>query len=131
MGVAIKDLIVRKEVNLDSLRNKILVVDAYNQLYQYLSSIRQIDGSLLTDSKGEVTSHLVGLFSRTTKLMKKGIKLAYVFDGEAPVLKMKERERRKEVKISAEKKYHHAKSKKDLKNMILFNNTAYYRQWRS
>jgi len=49
--------------------------------------------------------------------MKKGIKLAYVFDGEAPVLKMKERERRKEVKISAEKKYHHAKSKKDLKNM--------------
>ena len=117
MGVAIKDLIVRKEVNLDNLRNKILVVDAYNQLYQFLSSIRQIDGSLLTDSKGEVTSHLVGLFSRTTKLMKKGIKLAYVFDGEAPTLKKKERERRKEVKINAEKKYHEAKSKKDLKNM--------------
>ena len=117
MGVAIKDLIVRKEINLDFLRNKILVVDTYNQLYQYLSSIRQMDGSLLTDSKGGVTSHLVGLFSRTTKLMKKGIKLAYVFDGDAPDLKIKERERRKEVKINAEKKYRDAVSKKDLKDM--------------
>lgn len=117
MGVALKDLVKKEEINIDQLKGKILVVDGYNNLYQYLSSIRQRDGSLLTDSKGNVTSHLVGLFSRTAKLMKKGLKLAFVFDGETPDLKKEERERRKNLKKQAHKKYKEAKEKKDLDNM--------------
>lgn len=117
MGVALKDLVVRKEISFEDLKGKILVVDTYNTLYQYLTSIRQRDGSLLTDSKGNVTSHLIGLFSRTVSLMQKGLKLAFVFDGVAPELKKEERERRKEIKINAEKKYREAEKKGDKEEM--------------
>ena len=74
MGTNIKDLLVMKEVDFKYFNGKILAVDGFNILYQFISTIRQRDGSLLKDSKGQVTSHLTGLFSRTTKLMKFGIK---------------------------------------------------------
>ena len=74
MGTKLKDLLIMKEVSLEELKGKKLVVDSFNILYQFLSTIRQRDGSLLMDSKGNVTSHLTGLFSRTTRLMKEGIK---------------------------------------------------------
>ena len=114
MGVALKDLLEGEEISINDLKDKILVVDAYNNLYQYISSIRQRDGSLLVDSKGRVTSHLIGLFSRTTNLMQRGLKLAFVFDGVAPELKKEERVRRKNIKIEAQKKYNEAKKKKDV-----------------
>jgi len=69
MGVAFKDLILSKEIGLDYLKNKIIVLDAYNVLYQFLTTIRGIDGTPLMDSNGNITSHLVGLFSRTTNLI--------------------------------------------------------------
>jgi flap endonuclease-1 len=117
MGVALKDLIEKKDIKISELRDKILVIDAYNNLYQYITSIRQRDGSLLTDSNGRVTSHLVGLFSRTTKLMKKGLKLAFVFDGKVPDLKKEERQRRRDVKKEAKKKYDKAVEEEDTDNM--------------
>jgi len=117
MGVAINELLTKEEIDIDSLSGKILVVDAPLWLYQFLSSIRQPDGSLLSDSKGNITSHLIGLSSRIPKLMEKNIKLAFCFDGTAPELKNKERERRKELKIEAEKKYKEAAKKKDLVEM--------------
>src|SRR3989338_165864 len=117
MGVAITELLIKKEIELDELSGKTIVIDAPIQLYQFLSSIRGRDGSLLSDSKGEVTSHLIGLSSRIPKLMEKNIRLAYVFDGKVPDLKKKERERRKELKIEAEKKYQEAVKKEDLEEM--------------
>ena len=89
MGIAFKDLIPGKEITIKELGGKTLVVDTYNLLYQFLSRIRSRDGSLLMDSKGHVTSHLVGLFSRVTNLMNQNLKLAFVFDGESPDLKKK------------------------------------------
>ena len=82
-----------------------------------MSTIRQQDGSLLKDSKGQITSHLSGLFFRTTKLMKEKIKLAFVFDGVAPKLKKEERERRYNLKKEAQRKYEDAVKKKDLELM--------------
>lgn len=117
MGVAIKDLIEKKDININFLKDKVLVVDAYNNLYQYISSIRQRDGSLLTDSKGQVTSHLVGLFSRTTKLMIKGVKFIFVFDGQVPELKKLERQRRSNLKKEAQKKYNQAKQEENIELM--------------
>jgi flap endonuclease-1 len=114
MGIAFKDLIPGKEIELRDLEGKTLIVDTFNLLYQFLSSIRSRDGSLLMDSKGNVTSHLVGLFSRITKLMNYNLKLAFVFDGTAPSLKEKEREKRKSLKLNAQKEYEKAKEKKDL-----------------
>src|SRR3989338_8687314 len=75
MGVALTELLLIKEIDLEFLKNKSLVVDAPMWLYQFLSSIRQRDGSLLTDSNGNVTSHLMGLMSRISNLSQQGIKL--------------------------------------------------------
>ena len=69
MGTPITNILKSKELMIDGLTNKILAVDSFNMLYQFLSSIRQVDGSPLTDSKGRVTSHLTGLFSRVTRLI--------------------------------------------------------------
>ncbi|MAG38485.1 flap endonuclease-1 [Candidatus Woesearchaeota archaeon] len=111
MGTAITNIIIGKEINIDELNGKILAVDSFNILYQFISTIRQRDGSLLKDSKGNVTSHLVGLFNRFTTLMSKGIKFVFVFDGEVPELKKAERERRKKLKLDASKLFEEAKKK--------------------
>ncbi|MBW2971087.1 flap endonuclease-1, partial [Candidatus Woesearchaeota archaeon] len=117
MGTDFKGLIEPKEVSFEELENKILVVDSFNVLYQFLSSIRQADGTLLSDSHGNVTSHLVGLFSRTVRLMSYRIKPVFVFDGKAPRLKSKERERRKEIKQEARAKLEIARQEKDIAAM--------------
>ncbi|MBI2145240.1 flap endonuclease-1 [Candidatus Woesearchaeota archaeon] len=98
MGVQITELLPKREIKLEELAGRIVAVDASNHLYQFLTTIRGPDGSLFTDSKGNVTSHLIGLFSRTTHLMKLGIKPAYVFDGEMPQLKRLEIKRRMDAK---------------------------------
>jgi len=117
MGVAFKDLITAKEIDLDFLKNKIIILDAYNILYQFLTTIRGMDGTLLMDSKGNVTSHLVGLFSRTTSLMQKGINPIFVFDGKPPKLKQKTHEKRSALKSKAEKKFLEAKDEGNKEEM--------------
>lgn len=117
MGTKITELLESKEISIDDLKGKTVVVDAFNQLYMFLASIRQPDGTLLKDSQGNVTSHLNGLFYRFTKLMQNDIKFIFVFDGKPPDLKLKERARRAELKHEAEKKYEEAREKEDLEEM--------------
>ena len=117
MGTKIFSLVPSKEIELKELSGKKIAVDAHMYLYQFLTTIRQRDGTLLKDSNGNVTSHLVGLFSRTAKLLEHNIKPCFVFDGKAPDLKKKERERRKSLKIEAEEKYREAEKKKDISEM--------------
>lgn len=124
MGVNISELLPKKEINFEDLNNKIVAIDAFNALYQFLSSIRQPDGMPLMDSQGKVTSHLQGLLSRTLNLMNKNIKLVYVFDGVAPKLKEKERELRKEQKLKGYNKYIEASEEKDLKNMLKYSKST-------
>lgn len=89
MSVDLSKLIVKRKITLDQLNNKTIAIDAYNVLYQFLTIIRQPDGSPLVDSKGNVTSHLSGLFYRTIDLVSNGIKPIYVFDGIPSILKQK------------------------------------------
>jgi flap endonuclease-1 len=117
MGTKLSSIIPSKEISIEDLKGKKLVVDAFNMLYQFLTTIRQRDGSLLTNSKGKVTSHLSGLFFRISKLMKQDIKLAFVFDGKPPELKKQERQRRAEIKKSAERKYQEAVDEGDIELM--------------
>jgi flap endonuclease-1 len=117
MGVNISDLLVKKEIDISSLRDKIVAVDAHLFLYQFLTTIRQQDGSLLMDSQGRVTSHLSGLFSRNARLIQHGVRLAYVFDGKAPLLKSWEQERRKKLKEKAGIKFEEAKANEDIDEM--------------
>ena len=84
MGVKLADIIIKNDISFEDLKNKRIAVDFSNVVYQFLSNIRQADGTLLMDQNGNITSHLVGLFSRTSNLMEKGIKICYVFDGKPP-----------------------------------------------
>ncbi len=101
MGVDIRNILARHETSFQELRGRI-AIDAYNALYQFLTIIRQRDGTPLLDSKGRITSHLSGLFYRTCSLIEKGIKPAYVFDGEPHPLKKKTIEERAQLKAEAE-----------------------------
>lgn len=115
MGVKnIKDLFQGTPIDLDYLRQKKLAVDAYNILYQFLASIRGYDGSLLSDAEGTVTSHLSGLLYRNARLLEKGIKLVYVFDGEPSQLKREEIKRRAEVKQKAREELEEALERGDM-----------------
>jgi flap endonuclease-1 len=118
MGVNLRDLIpedARVVVeDLRALRGKIVVIDGYNALYQFLTAIRQPDGTPLMDSQGRITSHLSGLFYRTINILENGIKPAYVFDGKPPEIKAKEIERRRKIKEDASKKYEEALKRGDL-----------------
>lgn len=114
MGLNIKEIIPRKEIELSDLKGKILCVDAYNTLYQFLSSIRQPDGTPLMDDKKRVTSHLSGIFYRNISLLAEGIKLVYVFDGEAPELKRGTYKIREAGRELAKERYEQAKKVEDI-----------------
>ncbi|MBI2141259.1 flap endonuclease-1 [Candidatus Woesearchaeota archaeon] len=120
MGVQITELLPRKEAKLEDFSNKVVAIDAANHLYQFLTTIRAPDGAFFTDSKGNVTSHLIGLFTRTTHLMKLGIKPVYVFDGEAPKLKKLEIRKRAEAKEAAIEKYAAAEKEGNVEEMKKF-----------
>ena len=117
MGIQISEIVNRKEIELESLKNKTLAIDAMNTLYQFLTTIRQQDGTPLMDSRGKITSHLSGLFYRNIALLEAGIDLVYVFDGIPSDLKRQELERRKERKVIAGEKYERAKDKGDIAGM--------------
>jgi len=113
MGVALTELLVKHDILLDQLKGKVLAVDSPQWLYQFISNIRQRDGALLMDSKGEVTSHLMGLLTRVSNLLHQDIKLVFVFDGEPPLLKKKVLQERRRIKEEAEKKYQEALKMED------------------
>lgn len=105
MGLDLKPLVEPTQIKLEELSSRIVAIDAYNAIYQFLAIIRGQHGEHLTDSSGNVTSHLSGLFYRNVNLLSMGIKPAYVFDGKPPSLKYAEIERRKQVKLEATVKY--------------------------
>ena len=117
MGLNISEIIPRKEIEISDLKGKMVCVDAFNTLYQFLTSIRQPDGTPLMDSKSRVTSHLSGIFYRNINLLSEGIKLVYVFDGIPPEQKIRTSRKRKSLRDSAEEKYESAKSEEDFESM--------------
>jgi flap endonuclease-1 len=102
MGVQIFDILPKKELEIENLTEKAIAVDAFLWLHQFLSIIRQPDGTPLKDSQGRVTSHLSGIFYRTAKLIENGIKLVYVFDGPTIGFKKSTVEERQALKDQAE-----------------------------
>ena len=120
MGLQFKELVVKKEISIKDLKDKILAVDAMNMLYQFLTTIRAQDGSALLDSHGNVTSHLIGLFNRVTSLMEEGLKLVFVFDGKAPEIKRKTWEKRSAIKKEAALKFQEAEEAGNREDMKKF-----------
>jgi flap endonuclease-1 len=117
MGLNIREIIPRREMSLSELKGRTICVDAFNTLYQFLSSIRQIDGTPLMDNKKRVTSHLSGIFYRNIALLEEGIKLVYVFDGKPPERKYKTFREREEGRDIAKERYETARTEEDLEAM--------------
>jgi len=120
MGVKLAGLITKKQIDFEDLKGKTIGVDFSNSAYQFLSSIRQPDGTPLMDSQGNVTSHLMGTWNRFSNLMKQDVKLAIIFDGKPPELKAKTKEHRNKIKEVAQQKFEDAKKKKDIFNMAKY-----------
>ncbi|KXN83368.1 Flap endonuclease 1 [Leucoagaricus sp. SymC.cos] len=95
-----------KEHDIKTLFGRKVAIDASMSIYQFLIAVRQKDGEMLTNDAGETTSHLMGFFYRTIRIVENGIKPAYVFDGKPPDLKKgvlsKRFERREEAKEEGE-----------------------------
>jgi len=108
MGLDLKPLVKSSPIMISELSGKVIAIDAYNTIYQFLATIRGITGELLTNNNGEVTSHLSGLFYRNVNLLAENIKLIYIFDGKPSPLKSKEIDRRRQVKQDALNKYQEA-----------------------
>ncbi|MBO3802478.1 MAG: flap endonuclease-1 [Candidatus Brockarchaeota archaeon] len=108
MGVQLGEIVPRQEVSLESLRGLSVAIDAFNALYQFLSIIRGHDGTPLKNRKGEVTSHLSGIFFRCCNLLKFGVRPVFVLDGEPPRLKKAEISRRRASRAEARAKYEEA-----------------------
>jgi flap endonuclease-1 len=115
MGVKLGDLFKQEQISFNDLHDRVIVIDAYNVLHQFLASIRQRDGTLLKNSKGEVTSHLSGLFYRTANMVEVKIRPVFAFDGKPHLLKEKTLQERKKRKKIAEIEYKQALEEGDLK----------------
>jgi flap endonuclease-1 len=114
MGVNLKPLTNPKAISLEELNGKVIAIDANNALHQFLSIIRQRDGTLLKDADGNVTSHLTGLFYRTANMVELGIKTIYVFDGKPHPLKMETLRNRRAVKEKAMEDWEKARERGDM-----------------
>jgi len=114
MGVQIFDILPKKEIEIGELSGRFIAVDAFLWLHQFLSIIRQPDGTPLKDSKGRITSHLSGIFYRSAKLIENGVKLVWVFDGVPPDFKGMTTEKRRLLKEEAHIKWREALDKEDL-----------------
>ena len=114
MGVNLRNIVSKVPIKLQDLSGATVAIDAYNALYQFLAIIRQPDGTPLKDNTGKVTSHLSGLFYRTSNLVEIGIKPVYVFDGAPPALKETEIKHRAKIKEEATIAYKKAVAKGDM-----------------
>lgn len=66
-----------KEFEMASLFGRRIAIDASMSIYQFLIAIRNRD-QMMTNEAGETTSHLVGLFYRTVKLLEVSCVLIYI-----------------------------------------------------
>lgn len=95
---------VREIDSQQAYTGRVIAIDASMCLYQFLIMIRENNsGSYqnLTNEDGKVTSHIIGMLTRTIRLMEAGIKPVYVFDGKPPDLKLGELEARRQKRQEA------------------------------
>jgi flap endonuclease-1 len=92
-----------KKINNTDFNKKFIAIDASIILYQVVIAIRN-SGADMINSKGEITSHILGLFNKTINLLKMNIIPIYVFDGKPPEFKSKVLNNRRDIKQKAYEK---------------------------
>ena len=114
MGVMLTPILKREQTSLKALKGTSFAIDASIEIHQFLALVRKRDGSLFTDSQGRVTSQLIGLATRTSRLIADfDMKPVFIFDGKPNPLKRRTIEMRREARKKAEVEYVEAVSKKD------------------
>src|SRR3972149_3149373 len=114
MGFNLSPLVVKRQLTLEDLRGRSLAVDANNMLYQFLALIRMRDGRPFTDSGGRITSHLVGLLMRTTRLIADyAIDPGFVLHGKPPALKRRTLDLRRGYRERARREWEDAVHRRD------------------
>lgn len=101
-----------KQKNIEDFNGNKIAIDISILIYQVVIAIRNT-GSDLTNEKGEITSHILGLFNKTLNFLEKGIIPIYVFDGKPPQLKYKILDARKQFRKKALEKLNGAQSEED------------------
>ncbi|XP_038218497.1 flap endonuclease 1 [Zerene cesonia] len=109
-----------KEMEIKNYFGRKVAIDASMSLYQFLIAVRS-EGAQLTSVDGETTSHLMGTFYRTIRLVENGIKPVYVFDGKPPEMKSHQLNKRAERREEAEKELQKATEAGDQASMEKFN----------
>jgi len=104
-----------KENNIKAYFGRAIAIDATMCLYQFLIAVRHggPGQGQLTNDAGETTSHIIGFFYRTIRMMENGIKPIYIFDGKPPDFKSHELEKRKEKRKIAEEELKEAEKAGD------------------
>ncbi|KAF2720074.1 PIN domain-like protein [Polychaeton citri CBS 116435] len=97
-----------KEGEIKNQFGRKVAIDASMSLYSFLVAVRS-DGQQLMSDTGETTSHLMGMFYRTLRIVDNGIKPLYVFDGAPPKLKSGELAKRFQRKSEAQEQHEDAK----------------------
>jgi flap endonuclease-1 len=98
-----------REVPLSELHGRKIAIDASMAIYQFLIAVRSNNAGnnaavMLTNEKGETTSHVQGFFNRTVRYISEGIRPVFVFDGKPPSFKNNElTKRRAKAKEASEK----------------------------
>eukprot|EP00128_Syssomonas_multiformis_P000610 Colp12_sorted_trinity150504_noHs@33652 len=108
-----------KEHEMKNLFGRIVAIDASMSIYQFLVAVRS-EGNLLQNEAGETTSHLMGLFYRTIRMVDNGLKPLYVFDGKPPKMKSGELAKRSERREEAEKSLQQATESGDAQEIEKF-----------
>jgi flap endonuclease-1 len=117
MGVVLTPIVRPQPMARADLHGRTLALDGNGELYQFLALIRLRDGTPLQDAQGRITSHLSGLFFRTTRLLTEhALKLVFVFDGAPPPAKAAEIARRRAVKAEFERAQADALARGDLED---------------
>jgi flap endonuclease-1 len=97
-----------REVELASLQGRKIAIDASMAIYQFLIAVRTSGNNpnqqsfMLTNSEGETTSHIQGMFNRTIRMLQEGIRPVFVFDGTPPEIKSHELVKRREKRTKAQ-----------------------------
>lgn len=114
MGVLLTPILKKEQTSFKALYGKSFAIDASIELHQFLALIRKPDGSLFTDPNGKVTSHLIGLLTRTSRLVTEyHLRPVFVFDGKPNQLKKRTIEARRAVQQKAQEEYRQAIAARD------------------
>ena len=113
-----------RKITVDGLTGRTIACDASMFMYQFLiatQSWSQQGITEFTDADGNKTGHLIGLMNKTIFMMRNGLKPIWVFDGKPPNMKKGELQKRKEIKMDAQKKMEEAKDVGDMEMAAKYN----------